>query len=45
MITNLNVRQVSEGGLFVQFQEDGKAKDAVFATWESFSRWLLEKIK
>lgn len=40
MIVNLNIRKTTDGGLFVQYQEDGRAKDAVFITWRDFIFWL-----
>lgn len=44
MITNLNVRVLGNTAVFVQYQEDGKMKDAGFATWMLFLRWLEEKV-
>lgn len=44
MITNLNVRVLGNGAVFVQYAEDGKAKDAAFLTWEAFIAWLEDKV-
>lgn len=37
---NLNARKTGCGGVFVQYQEDGKAKDAMFKSWDEFVQWL-----
>lgn len=45
-IVNINARLTGNGGVFVQYQEDGKSKDAVFMCWEDFISWFqhgLEK--
>jgi len=39
MITNMNVRALGNGHILVQYQEDGKAKDAGFNSWEDFIEW------
>lgn len=45
MITNLNVRVCNENNaIFLQFQEDGRAKEAAFPDWTSFLNWLAEKV-
>lgn len=40
MVANLNVRVLTNKAIFVQYQEDGKAKDAAFLTWADFIEWL-----
>jgi len=40
MIVNLNVRRLGNGHILVQYQEDGKAKDAGFSSWHDFIFWL-----
>jgi hypothetical protein len=44
MITNLNVRVLGNGAIFVSYQEDGKAKDAGFVDWHEFIHWLTDKV-
>jgi len=44
MITGLNVRQV-ENGYFVNYWEDGKAKDRVFLQWSELCDWMLSRIE
>ena len=44
MIVNLNVRVLTNNAVFVQYQEDGKAKDAAFLTWAEFIAWLTAKV-
>jgi len=44
MITNINVRVLGNGHILVQYQENGKAKDAGFSNWHDFSDWLLGKV-
>lgn len=39
-MTNVNVRVLTNGAIFVQYQEQGKAKDAAFMTWQEFIDWL-----
>jgi hypothetical protein len=36
MITNLNIRVLGNGHIFVQYQMNGKAHDAGFDGWVSF---------
>ena len=43
-MTNLNIRVLSNGAIFVQYQENGKAFDAGFRNWEEFLEWLPLKI-
>lgn len=43
-IVNLNVRVLGNGAVFVQYGEDGKAKDAAFIDWPTFLKWLEEKV-
>lgn len=45
MIVNVNARTVTEGGIYVQFQENGRAKDAVFENWDKFVDWLKNKVQ
>lgn len=44
MIFNLNARRLTDGTIFVQYQEDGRAKDGSHATWEAFVAWLRTKV-
>lgn len=44
MITNLNARRLGNGAIVVSWQEDGKAHDAGFLSWEEFAKWLSTKI-
>lgn len=43
-ICNLNVRVLGNGAVFVQYGEDGKAKDAAFSDWKTFIDWLTSKV-
>jgi len=45
VITNINARRTTDGGVFVQYQEDGKAKDGVHSSWGMFIVWLTEHFK
>jgi hypothetical protein len=45
MIANVNIRVLGNGAIFVQYQEDGKSKDAAFPTWEIAIKWLHEKVQ
>lgn len=45
MITNLNARVLGNGAVYVQYQQDGKAKDAGFTDWNSFVGWLAMVLK
>lgn len=40
-MTNLNLRQV-ENGYFVDYWQDGKARQRVFYTWTELCDWLKE---
>jgi hypothetical protein len=40
MIVNLNLRTLTDKTLFIQYQEEGKAKDASFTSWSAFIEWL-----
>jgi hypothetical protein len=40
VIANINIRVLGNGYLLVQYQEDGKAKDAGFADWGAFINWI-----
>ncbi len=42
-MVNLNIRVLGNGAILVQYQEDGKAKDAGFLSWTDFISWLTEK--
>jgi hypothetical protein len=44
MITNLTVRVLGNNAVFVQYHEDGKAKDAAFMDWKAFIVWLEGKV-
>ena len=39
-----NVRVLGNGAIFVQYGEDGKAKDAGFQNWDEFITWLTGKV-
>lgn len=43
-LANINARQLTNGAVFVQYQQDGKAKDAAFMTWADFVDWLRTQI-
>ena len=43
-VTNLNVRTTGNGAIYVQYHEDGKAKDAAFVSWSEFVAWLSNKV-
>lgn len=43
-MTNLNVRQLSNGAIFAQYQKGGKAYDAAFADWILFVDWLTAEV-
>jgi len=45
MIVNVNARITGNNSVYVQYQEDGKSKDAGFSSWETFIEWLAERIK
>lgn len=44
-MVNLCVRVLGNGAVFVQYSEDGKAKDAAFMSWPDFIAWLANKCK
>ena len=44
VITNLNARVCTDGTIFVQYQEEGRAKDGSFPTWWNFIQWLELKL-
>lgn len=44
MIVNLNVRVLTNKAIFVQYLEDGKAKDAAFTDWLLFVEWLAKTV-
>jgi hypothetical protein len=35
-VANINARQLGNGAIFVQYQQDGRAKDAAFQSWAEF---------
>ena len=43
-MTNLNVRVLGNGAVFVQYQRDGKAMDAAFVDWIAFLEWLEKEV-
>lgn len=45
MITNLNVRKLGNSAVLVQYQEDGKSKDAGFMCWVDFITWLTSALE
>lgn len=42
---NINARVLTNGAVFIRYQEDGKAKDAAFMNWQEFISWLTTTIK
>jgi hypothetical protein len=45
MITNVNARVLGNGSILVQYQQQGKAKDAGFSSWDLFIAWLRTELK
>lgn len=45
MLVNLNVRKLGNDAVLVQYQEDGKAKDAAFPSWDELVAWLKGKVE
>lgn len=43
MMVNLNIRKTSDNELYVQYQENEKAKDKAFLNWVSLIEWLKGK--
>lgn len=43
-MTNVNIRVLGNGAVFVQYQEDGKSKDAAFPDWETAINWIRDKV-
>jgi len=43
-MVNLNIRVLGNDAIFVQYQEDGKAKDAAFMNWAECIEWLQSKV-
>lgn len=43
-IFNINARQLDNKAIYVQYQQDGKAKDAAFPSWPDFVLWLQKQI-
>jgi len=44
VIVNVNARLLDNGHVYVQYQEDGKAKNAGFANWAGFISWLTDEV-
>jgi hypothetical protein len=44
-IVNINARVTGNAAVYVQYQEDGKAKDAAFVSWLEFINWMEDKFK
>ncbi len=44
MIVNVNARVLGNGHVFVQYQQDGKSKDAGFSCWDDFIDWLYNEV-
>jgi len=45
IIYNLNARTLTDGSVYVSYDEEGKAKSASFRTWEEFADWLKSKVR
>lgn len=45
MLTQLNIRQLTNGAIFVQYWQDGKSKDAAFTNWLDFMKWLHSELR
>jgi hypothetical protein len=43
-MANFNVRVLTNGAIFCQYHEGGKAKDAAFTDWPAFVAWLTEQV-
>ncbi len=43
-MTNLSIRVLGNGHIFVQYQRDGKQFDAGFSDWDEFIVWLSEEV-
>ena len=41
---SFNVRVLGNGAIFVQYSEEGQAKDAGFQGWVEFIAWLTTKV-
>lgn len=41
---NVNARKLGNGAIFVQYQQDGKAKDAAFSSWDEYVAWLKAEV-
>lgn len=44
-IVNLGLRVLGNGAVFVQYAQDGKAKDAGLVGWKEFLSWLTKHVK
>lgn len=44
MIVNVNARMCSNGGIYVDYQLEGKRMTAAFIDWAAFITWLKEQI-
>jgi hypothetical protein len=43
-MVNINVRVLSNGFIFVNYQQEGKAYNAAFLSWKEFIEWLGDNI-
>jgi len=41
MIYNINARKLTDDTIFVQYLENGLAKDENHINWEAFTNWLM----
>lgn len=44
MIVNINARKLTNDAIFVQYQQDGRAKDAAFISWDEFIIWFKAEV-
>lgn len=44
MLANINARRTTDGGVYVSYDEDGKAKSGVHLNWARFVAWLALKL-
>jgi hypothetical protein len=44
MMVNVNARLCTDGSVYVQYQEDGKARDAALPDWQAFTTWMERKV-
>ena len=45
MIANINARIWTNNSVYVQYQENGKAKDITLANWLAFVEWVTMKVQ